>query len=328
MIAGANNVGKSTILESIFLFMGRYTGDVFLLLNKIRGITNIGQSPQLAWESLFYNQNVLNEIIIKLQIDDHEQIVTISKEDIFYNSPNIESVKSQMVPVMNSSFIPGYHLKVNFFDGKNNDLVYFVINDAETIKKRLPDIYSVNIPFTYYLHTMSIMDPQQVVELYSQLEKNYKKNSLINILKLLDDRIKDLSILVIGGVIGLYADLGLETKLSINVLGDGINKLMHIILVMLANPGAIILADEIENGFHYSFYPKLWEIIGNLTQKTNCQLIATSHSYECINAAENLAIESDMFRFLRLEKVNGTIHPKVFDNEAFMYSINNDWEVR
>ncbi|MDR1070117.1 MAG: ATP-binding protein, partial [Gracilibacteraceae bacterium] len=53
LIAGTNNVGKSTILESIFLFMDRHSSDVFLKLNAFRGIHEVNLSPRMVWEPLF-----------------------------------------------------------------------------------------------------------------------------------------------------------------------------------------------------------------------------------------------------------------------------------
>jgi len=328
LIAGANNVGKSTVLESIFLFMGRYTNNVFFHLNNLRGITNVGSSPQLAWESFFYNQNVHNEIIIKLKINGQEQTVEIGKYEKYSKSSIMESLKSQWVPAMNAPLVSVYPLTIRFFDCKQKNFTNFILDNNGGFRIELPEEFTINTPFTYYLHTMSLMNPQQLVELYGKLDIENNKNSCIKILKLLDDRINDLSVIPFGGVTYIYADLGKNIKYPINILGDGINKLMQIILLILANPGALILADEIENGFHYSFYPKLWDIIGNLVKETKSQLIATSHSYECINAAESLAKDSEMFCFLRLDKLNDTIYPQVFDNESFIYSINNDWEVR
>ncbi|MDR1084678.1 MAG: ATP-binding protein [Deltaproteobacteria bacterium] len=73
------------------------------------------------------------------------------------------------------------------------------------------------------------------------------------------------------------------------MLVDGINRLIQIVLIILANPGSIILIDEeIETGFHYSFFPKLWEIIGKLSLETDCQVFATTHSYECIKGTKTL----------------------------------------
>jgi hypothetical protein len=92
-----------------------------------------------------------------------------------------------------------------------------------------------------------------------------------------------------------------------------------------------ILIDEIENGFHYSFYPKLWEIIGKLARETYCQVFATTHSYECIGGASILTEgkpTQDLFGFIRLDHKDGAIVPKIFDNDSFEYALSHNWEVR
>lgn len=76
-----------------------------------------------------------------------------------------------------------------------------------------------------------------------------------------------------------------EKLLPLKLAGDGICKLLFILLAIIANPNSIILIDEIETGFHYSKYPKLWEVIANPARDYNCQIIATTHSYECIDGA-------------------------------------------
>ena len=158
-----------------------------------------------------------------------------------------------------------------------------------------------------------------------------EKSKCVDVLTMLDSRINDVSVIVIGGTSSIFADLGLSSKLSVQMLGDGMNKLLYITLVMLANPGALILVDEIENGFHYSFFPILWSIIGKLATETGCQVIATSHSYECIGGATVLTTNSEnseLFRYIRFERNNGMVVPKIFENDSFEYAIKNDWEVR
>jgi AAA15 family ATPase/GTPase len=138
-----------------------------------------------------------------------------------------------------------------------------------------------------------------------------------------------LSVILIGGIGTIFADIGLSSRISINMMGDGISKLMQIALLMLANPGAIVLVDEIENGFHYSFFPKLWEVVGGLARETKCQLFITTHSYECISGATALTTEkSELFRFIRLDRCGGIIVPKLFENDSFEYAVKNEMEVR
>ena len=71
----------------------------------------------------------------------------------------------------------------------------------------------------------------------------------------------------------------------LKLAGDGLNKLLFIVLSIISNPDSILLIDEIESGFHYSMYPKLWETIALAARENACQIIATTHSYECIAGA-------------------------------------------
>ncbi|MCX6022329.1 MAG: AAA family ATPase, partial [Chloroflexi bacterium] len=92
----------------------------------------------------------------------------------------------------------------------------------------------------------------------------------------------------------------------------------------------IVLIDEIENGFHYSIMPKVWQAIASFSRQFNVQVFATTHSYECIQAAHE-AFEADSvydFRLHRLERVKGKIKAITYSQGALNASLEADWEVR
>ena len=330
LIAGANNTGKTTLLEGLFLFMGRNTSDVFLKLNNFRGIWQTHLFPKMVWESLFTNMDVNNAIEISINNNDETQTVTISKDSSFLLSSISDislpiNAKGIGLPMLNS-----YPLKLCYSDPINNDILHFTLTEVGVALTPQKPIKAI----TQYIHFLSskiIIPPQLIAEWLSKIELEGKKSQSIKILQKLEPRVEDLFVIVIGGISGVFADLGLISRFSVNMLADGINKLLHIALVMLANPGAVILIDEIENGFHYSFFPKLWEIIGELAIMTGCQVFATTHSYECISGAAALAADNtkpELFRFIRLDWNNDEITPKVFESDSFEYAIKNEWEVR
>jgi hypothetical protein len=186
-------------------------------------------------------------------------------------------------------------------------------------------------PFSQYLSSKIHQSPQGLSEWFSLLVKKGKKAECIEVMKLLDPRVSDVSILVFGGIGGVFADIGLASPIAVNMLGDGMHKLMHIALVMLANPGGVILIDEIENGVHHSFLPKLWEVIGKLAIETKCQVFATTHSYECIKGTETLAVDesiSELLRFVRIDRIKGKVVISAFDSDSLQYAFDNEWEVR
>jgi AAA15 family ATPase/GTPase len=332
LIAGSNGVGKSTILESIFLFNNRIRSEVFMQLLAFRGITITKLTTEI-WENLFANFDINNIIEISTTTDDNkEQSVTIAKDDSFSLS-SLPGFQSQAnVALIGLPILDAYSLKLTHADSTRKDK--YIANFAITVNNIvMTQQQSIIHPTTYthYINSRTTIHAQLVADWFGRVWKENKVPQCINALKCVDERISDIFVLPQGGSSVLHTNVGHASGVPINTLGDGINKLLNIILVMLSNPGSIILIDEIENGFHYSFFPKLWEIIGNAAQESGCQVVATSHSYECIKGAKCLASNKgkpDLFRFIRLDRIDDVIVPKIFGNEAFEYSINNEWEVR
>ena len=65
------------------------------------------------------------------------------------------------------------------------------------------------------------------------------------------------------------------------------------------------MIDEIDAGFHYSVYDKFWEAVMAVAKEQNCQVIATTHSYECLDSAVNTVKRvgmQDEFCYFRLGK--------------------------
>jgi len=334
LIAGGNNVGKSALLESIFLFMCRYNPNGFFTLNALRGITQTSITPEMIWESLFSNYNIDNELNICAVYNGDEQSLTLSKgenKDIITPFSQVQDSDKKQNTIGNyptQSNLGSYPLKVDFKSSNSNAFYYF----SPPVGIDWRNAPTETAPVATYISSLrQPYAPDYVAVLLSKLDTHGKKSECVDIVKEIDNRIKDLVVLTLDGIGNAYADLGFPRKLPINILGDGVNKLLHIILTMLTNPNGIVLVDEIENGFHYSFLPKLWKIISELAVETKCQVFATTHSYECINAAVPIANSnesSELFNFMRLDRVEGVTFAKVYDNDSFEFAVENKWEVR
>jgi len=328
LIAGANGVGKSTILESIFLFNERNSHNVFTILNSFRGIHHNQLSMTMLWEHLFTNSDVNNIITISSTTKHLEkQCLTLEKDSTF-SLFSLPELKSQ-AHLLGYPDQDAYSLKLVYNDSTHNDTSLFTVTANNIILTSHQPILTSNN--THYICSKISYTSQHVAEWYGKILKGNKSQQCIDILQILDKRITQIYALPQGGTSTLFVKFESMPDLPINALGDGINKLITTILVMLSHRSAMILIDEIENGFHYSFFPKLWEIIGKLATETECQVIATSHSYECIHSAECLAADTanpELFRFIRLDRHNSVISSKKYENEQFIYAINSGWEVR
>ena len=101
----------------------------------------------------------------------------------------------------------------------------------------------------------------------------------------------------------------------------------------MAIPGAILLIDEIENGFHYSTMPDVWKIIARVAADNKCQVFATTHSQECLEAtqavkAEDEALYNKLFQLVRIDWIDGKATPCIVDSESLSFMIDMGWGMR
>ncbi|MGI6395570.1 MAG: AAA family ATPase [bacterium] len=324
LIGGRNNSGKSTILEALFFFFDRLAADNTLKHFAWRGIHNIELDPEKVWTPLFYNFDTANNIKIKLNKDTMKVAVNtkympkqvnnkgnVSLREIG-NISNQKNLSLQITVERNNNEIFKSHIALN--NGMNN----FVDKDnSELVKATYISSRTLNL--------------SNLTEEFSKIDIKGKVHELVEDLKCIDERFESLSLNTLGKEPAIHAKIAnVDIKIPAALMGDGINKLLSIILKVMTCQDGVVLIDEIENGFHYSSMPKIWRIINNLSEKYNCQIFATTHSYECLEkACESFKDSPDSFQYIRMAKdKNGEIIPKVFEYETLKSAIENNLEVR
>ena len=83
--------------------------------------------------------------------------------------------------------------------------------------------------------------------------------------------------------------------------GDGALRLLGIALALGNSRGGFLLVDEIENGIHYSVQTDMWRMIFELAIQFNVQILATTHSSDCVRsfaraAVKNKAVDGELVR--------------------------------
>lgn len=317
LISGKNNSGKSSILEGTFLLLDHAAPQSFVKIRNFRGLPLVF-APNILWEPLFYGLDTYNTLYISAQLDGVKNTVEYSRDDAFIPVENtgISHDGNQYDFSINSS----YSLKFMFTSNTYNEKGHFVVNSTgirRYINTNLENNYIKPLPRAQYINSSIISRSNEITEWFGALELQGKKQQVIEILKILDPLISDITTIAVKGQIQLYVKIG-KKLLPLKLAGDGFNKLLYVVLAIIENPGSIILIDEIENGFHYSMYPKLWKVIATVAHENNSQVLATTHSYECIEGAiegiEDANMQRD-FCYYRIERVNEK-------NRAFRYSGN------
>ena len=321
IISSKNGVGKTTLLESIFLLFGFNNPNIFLKINSIRNTFMTSSSPDIAWEHFFYLKNIENKIYISSEIDGIDISIQFEKDENFDSKQAVVPIKEELHPIQD-----GYPLKSTFHYGDDE-----YIGHIMPLKNNLMTTWSNPLPKNI-LPIVQYLSPnsghlQNLVYTFGKLEKAEKKGELIKIFKTLDKDLEDFTT-IFEDIPRLYAKKHGVPLLPLSVMGNGLCKLIEIVCAMLNRPNSIILIDEIETGFHYKFLFNLWKIIEKVSIENNIQVFATTHSFECIQAASDAIENKNNITYIRIGKNRNSINPFIFDGEELEFSIEHDMEIR
>jgi hypothetical protein len=111
--------------------------------------------------------------------------------------------------------------------------------------------------------------------------------------------------------------------------GDGVNRIFGVALALVTAKAGLLLIDEVENGLHHSVQYDVWKMIFALAQKLNVQVLATSHSWDTIEAFQKVAGETPEDGVLvRLLRKGDDVIATVFGEQDLRIVTRDKIEVR
>ena len=335
LIAGVNNVGKTTLLEALFIHCGAYNPQLTLGLNAFRGIgsvaVEIGRMAETPWDSLFNEFDTSKEI--KLEGKDKETGVRVLRLNMVSQTEEIAEIgsliqdSSDMTGEISSSLEFPRVLKLkNEENGQNS---YYLILDQRGIRVRpIPP----PPPFpAIWIGSWNRTPMKEDAGRFGKLEINGQLDVLTDALKIIEPRLRRLSVIVVGDTPMIHGTIdGLDRPVPVPFMGEGIARLTSMVLAIGNSSNGVVLVDEIENGFHHSILHKVWQVIGEAARRFNTQVFATTHSIECVVAAHRAFVKSGIydFRLHRLERIDETIQDITYPQEVLEAAIEMGLEVR
>lgn len=123
---------------------------------------------------------------------------------------------------------------------------------------------------------------------------------------------------------------GIDTFIPLRSLGEGMNRLFGTTLALVNAENGILLIDEIESGVHYSVQPDMWRLIFQIAKILNVQVFATTHSKDCIDSFNKAAREDkeEDGLLIRLGRKQGTVVTTIFDEDELEIATEQNIEVR
>ncbi len=330
LFAGRNNVGKTALLEALFLFTGHHNPELPGRVNAFRGITQVELSPEGLWGWLFPDKDVRKEIELSASVDGNRRVCLriALKEPTDTQLTLSELMESQNrdEEVLSASTRHTAHLVLECAEGEEIKAVAESWIEKGAIRNKRADQLLGDVFFLSTIRGFVKEDAKH----FSKLNEVGQDGEVLEVLKIIEPQIRRLSVLVLGGVPVIGADIGLGRLIPVPYVGQGTASLLSMALAILPNPQGVVLIDEFENGLHYSILKNAWKAVGAASKRSGTQLFITTHSSECIKAAYEAfrELEDDDFCLQRLERHEDQITSVVLDRETLETAFAAELEIR
>ena len=118
--------------------------------------------------------------------------------------------------------------------------------------------------------------------------------------------------------------------IPVRSLGEGALRSFAVALALAKSTNGFLLIDEAENGIHHSIQTKFWNMVLQTAQRNNVQVIATTHSWDCVEGFAQAANELEDIEGLlvRIERVPVGLRAITYDESRLASVTKYDIEVR
>lgn len=315
---GRNNCGKSSLLDALFLATGLSNPLLPINVNVMRGYN---KTRLKDLELNFYNLDSAQPIHICVENKEKRNI----EISLFENNKRDVSFDTNTIDIHSNVIEGEYGLKFNFEindESFESELRFDLSTTTNTIdfpKKYVESLRCIYLTPKYDFNT-SIQGLENIL-------KNKDEDFIIEGLRFIEPRVKDF----IFTEEGIFVDMGLEKRIPINMMGDGVRKIVSLLTVIYDCKDGIVLIDEISNGFHYSVMSNLWNVIIKAAIKNNTQLFITTHDYDSIKGLRDTALniyDENVATFKLLRTSDDELKALHYSLESVDYSINQEIEIR
>ena len=125
-----------------------------------------------------------------------------------------------------------------------------------------------------------------LMDSYSRIVRSGGKAELVRTLSaVVGIELSQMEILVDAQGAHIWAAAGDSEARPLADFGGGAMRLFRLAVNCSRAQGGLLLVDEIENGLHHSVLPEFWSRLAQLARDARVQVFAATHSHECIDAA-------------------------------------------
>ncbi len=306
LIAGQNNAGKTALLEAIWLHSGQNTPDLAQRINIWRGLPT--SEPGELFSELF--RDYQTDLPIKLAASRNGSstsgVLTIIRRRIADRTTTLTPAISAAGENRRSPSdnISDHEILFDYEDDSGQTFASRAWVELTPLPFDLPvppgiqfdgnvptvraerGLSSADRKSSVFMQSLGRIAPPELATRFGRAEIAGYISDIEDVMRLIEPRLRRLTAVPSAdGLALIYGDVGVGRIIPIALMGSGFSRLLELTLAFAEVSDGSIMMDEIENGLHHSVLVDVWQAVNRLSQEFNVQVFATTHSYECIVAA-------------------------------------------
>lgn len=332
LIVGANNAGKTSLLEAIYLLVSQDKQNSLAVILQERG-EFLSDARDLRRGRSNPNQTSLN------------QIEGYLVAHLFYGrTPGLHA------PIKLRSSLPPTRLSLSIGNGqdKKGDNHYLTLESetgaTEPTSEKMALENSVLRSFPRWKRdfpqpsdiqfmTTNHVDYAEMASSWDRIVLTPSEESVVEALRLIEPGIERISFT--GGRTShsgiLVRLLGEETPIPLDSMGDGVRRILAIIIALVGVGPGTLLIDEIDTGLYYAALKDMWRVVIETAVKQDAQVFATTHSWDCVKAFQQALSQSPHHQegsLIRLDREGKQIQVTTYNADELAIAIPQGIEVR
>lgn len=338
LFAGRNNSGKTALLEALSLLAGAGWANLAFHRPVARGADVLAEAEsapgsqvsaitvrESIWKPMFHGLDLGGRIEVDAR---HSKLGDLSLIVDFARQKNVEitignlggksvqPLQDTLGFVYNSSGT-GRVTSQAFLDDKSQaQAVYTEETDAD-----------LNLPFPSAHLSASGSSHLQDARNLGEVRRRKQGDRVLEALRIIEPRLDSIEENSSSGVPMIWGDIGLHELVPLSAMGEGLARSARLFTALIHIQDGLVMVDEIENGFHYSVVPRLWEAIDQMSREYGVQIFATTHSRECVRAAFK-SLGDEGFVYHRLHADEDGNRCVTYDPVALSGSFRHNFEIR
>jgi len=347
LITGRNNTGKSTVLEALRLLASDASPSVLssILRSREEDFEEIDETTRpvdqeggFQLSSLFQNFPEFSEKILPILITSNgrQRPLRLSMWVEWFSEARGPDGSKRLIPQEKNLFgeaeaVPG--LVIEAGGARRNLSLDYLRRYSSRLRPFRSELADESRLPCMYVSPYSGERTASLGPLWDKIALSDRENDVAEALRIIDPDISAVS--MVGGEgprrtrTAIVRTSRFPCPVPLRSFGDGLNRLFSIVLSLVNAKDGLLLIDEFENGMHHTVQADAWRAVFKLARNLDIQVVATSHSWDTVEAFQKVACE-DVGEgvLIRLSRKGEDIIPTLFRESELAVATRDRIEVR